>query len=75
MPKLPIVTPKKLIRVLLKLGFFHSHGKGSHMVMAHSDGRRVVIPMHGRELPKGTLMAILKDLQISKDSLIEFLKS
>lgn len=73
MPKLPILTPKKLIRVLLKLGFFHSHGKGSHMVMAHNDGRRAVVAMHGRDLPKGTLLGILKDLQISKEQLIELL--
>lgn len=75
MPKLPAVSPKKLIRVLLKLGFFHSHGRGSHLVFAHPDGRRAVVAMHGKDLPKGTLSGILKDLQISKTELIELLKS
>lgn len=75
MPKLPIVTPSKLIRVISKLGFFrYSKGRGSHIVMAHIDGRKIVIPMHSKDIPTGTLLAMLKDIQLSKQEFVDLLK-
>ena len=73
MPKLPTVSPKKLIKVLTKLGFYHHHTVGSHQIFKHIDGRRTVIPYHSKDIPKGTLIAILKDIKIDKDILIEYL--
>ena len=74
MPKLPVVTPQKLLKILESLGFVHVHGSGSHKVMKHSDGRRTTIPMHGKDIPKGTLLAILRDVEISKEDLVVLLK-
>ena len=75
MPKLPVVTPKKLIRVLVRLGFFrYSKGRGSHIMMVHTDGRKIIVPMHSKDIPKGTLAGMLKDIKISKDELIELLR-
>ena len=74
MPKLPIITPLKLLKVLEGIGFENIGGSGSHCVMKHADGRRTTIPMHGRDIPKGTLLAILRDSEISKDEFIIFLK-
>jgi len=48
MPKLPQIKPKKIEKVLLKLGFVSRSGKGSHTVFSHSDGRRTVVPVHNR---------------------------
>ncbi|MEQ1561637.1 MAG: type II toxin-antitoxin system HicA family toxin [Nitrospira sp.] len=31
MPKLPRITPRKLLRILLKLGFYVHHQSGSHV--------------------------------------------
>lgn len=73
MPKLPVVASKKLIKVLRKLGFIHIHGKGSHMFFAHPDGRKTVVAAHGREIPKGTLLAILDDIQLTKAELSSLL--
>ena len=39
--------------------------------MKHQDGRRAVISIHpGKDIPKGTLKAILKDIEVSVDELI-----
>ncbi|MEK7161869.1 MAG: type II toxin-antitoxin system HicA family toxin [Patescibacteria group bacterium] len=73
MPKLPAVSPKKLVKLLLRLGFEHKHTVGSHQVFKHPDGRRAVIPMHNRDIPKGTLMAILKDIKVTKEELVTLL--
>jgi len=70
MPKLPIVTAKKLVKVLEKIGFRNSRSRGSHIIMVHLDGRRAVVPMHGKDIPNGTLLAILKDVGLSKEDLV-----
>jgi predicted RNA binding protein YcfA (HicA-like mRNA interferase family) len=74
MPKLPVVTPQKLIKVLEVFGFLHVFGSGSHKVMKHKNGRRTTVPMHGKDIPKGTLLAILRDIEISKEDLVVALK-
>lgn len=74
MPRLPVITPQKLQKVLEIIGFIYVGGSGSHRVMKHSDGRRTTIPMHGKDIPKGTLLAILRDIEISKDDLVLLLK-
>lgn len=67
MPKLPVLKDKQLVKALLKMGFFIHRQKGtSHLIMAHSDGRRTTVPIHpGNDIPKGTLKAILNDLKIN----------
>lgn len=57
--KLPSITPKKALRKLKKAGFIESHQRGSHLVLKHSDGRMVVLPMHSQDIPTGTLYAIV----------------
>jgi len=74
MPKLPAITPKKIIKILLKSGFKLDRTKGSHQIYYHDVLRkRVVVPMHKKDLPKGTLLEILKQAGISKDDLSKLL--
>ena len=75
MPKLPVVTPHDLIRALTKLGFFEHRQRGtSHLVMKHTDGRRAIIAVHhGRDIPKGTLSGILKDIGVTPEQLRDLL--
>ena len=73
MPKLPVVATKKLVKALEKIGFYQDRSRGSHLVMINRDGRRTIIPMHGGDIPSGTLLAILKDLNISKEELAKLL--
>lgn len=76
MPKLPVVKTKELVNVLVKLGFLQAKAKGTaHRVFKHIDGRRTTVSVHGNsEIPRGTLLGILSDLNISKDKFISFLK-
>jgi len=70
MSDLPSLTPKALIRILVNNGFIEDRVKGSHKVFYHQESRkRVVIPCHVRDLPKGTLMAIIKEAGLNKDDL------
>ena len=72
MPKLPSIKPRKLIKIFEKEGYVIDRQKGSHVILFHSlSRRRLTIPMHTRDIPNGTLLAIIKDTGMTKD---EFLK-
>ncbi len=76
MPKLPMIKDRELIRALKKLGFFEHPERGtSHIVLAHHDGRRTVVSRHpGKDMPRGTLRGILRDIRVSADDFVEVLK-
>ena len=59
MPKLPVLKPKQLLKILQKAGFKINHTTGSHYIFYHPDGKRVTLPYHTKDLPKGTTHAIL----------------
>jgi predicted RNA binding protein YcfA (HicA-like mRNA interferase family) len=75
MSKLPVLKTKELIKVLNRMGFFQFHRVGSHTQFKHTDGKRTTIPIHyNKDIPRGILMAILKDIEISREELIKILK-
>ena len=75
MTKLPVLKAKELIKVLNKMGFFEFHRVGSHAQFKHPDGIKTTIPIHsGKDIPSGTLKAILKDIEVSPKNFIKFLK-
>jgi len=53
------ITPRNALRKLKRAEFVEAHQRGSHLVLKHIDGRMVVLPMHSRDLPIGTLYAIV----------------
>jgi predicted RNA binding protein YcfA (HicA-like mRNA interferase family) len=70
MPKLPSITPQKVIKILEKNGFVLDRVRGSHHIYYHPETRiKVVVPLHKKDLPKGTLLEILKQAGISREDL------
>jgi len=73
-PRLPGVAPRKAIRALERSGWQLDRTKGSHHVLRHPDHQhRVVVPMHGRDLAKGTLNQIIEASGISRDDFLKLL--
>jgi len=65
MGRLPSLKPRRLVRLLKSHGFEEDHQTGSHLVLRHpTRGVRVVVPMHATDLPRGTVMAILRSAGI-----------
>lgn len=59
---------RKVIRALKSLGFIELRQHGSHLVMGHADGRRVVIPVHaGEEIGRGLLRKIIASSGVEPD--------
>ena len=55
------ITPKEMVRLLEKNGFEKVSQKGSHVKMQNEQtGISVIVPMHSKDIPKGTEKAILK---------------
>ena len=74
MSKLPSLTPDKIVKVLERKGFVLDRMKGSHRIYFHPETkRRVVVPFHKRDLPKGTVMEILRQAGISREELKDLL--
>ena len=62
MTEYPAITFRDLIQKVRKLGFEKIRQKGSHIRFAHSDGRKVTIPDHGKkDVPYGLLLKIIRN--------------
>jgi predicted RNA binding protein YcfA (HicA-like mRNA interferase family) len=70
MPKLPSLTPKKVIKILEARGFVLDRVRGSHHIYYHPETKqRAVVPVHKDDLPIGTLLSILRQAGIERDEL------
>jgi len=73
-PKTPVLTPDEISQILTKKGFLLDRVRGSHHIYYHPiTKRRVVVPFHKRDLPKGTLREILKQAGLTREELAELL--
>ncbi len=70
MPKLPVLSSKRIIAILEQNGFRLKRSSGSHFIFSNLiTGRKAIVPHHTRDLPKGTLLSILKQAGITKDEI------
>jgi predicted RNA binding protein YcfA (HicA-like mRNA interferase family) len=75
MPRLPTVRPHQVIRALERAGFEIDHQTGSHVVLWRpSDGCRVIVPQHNRDLGRGLTLRIIKSAGLTRDGFVELLK-
>ena len=70
---LPAIQPKRLIRALEKAGVFVHRVTGSHYILKHptKPSVRVTVLFHSRDLKRGTLQSIIKQVGFTNE---EFLK-
>lgn len=68
MTRLPTVRPGQMIQALARAGFEVDHQSGSHVVLRRpSDGCRVVVPWHERDLGRGLTLQIIKSAGLSRE--------
>ena len=74
MTRLPRVPGAELIRALEKAGFEVQRVRGSHHFLEHFDGRATVVPVpSGEIIGPGLLSKVLRDVEISREELIDLL--
>jgi predicted RNA binding protein YcfA (HicA-like mRNA interferase family) len=73
--KLPAVRPREVIRFLERKGFVLDHASGSHLIFYHPVSKgRAVVPRHNRDMPKGTLLSLLREAGFTREDMIAFLE-
>ena len=70
---LPILTAAKILRALLRGGFYAVRQVGSHVQLKHPKDPRILVTVarHSRDITRSTFSSILKQAHLSVD---EFLK-
>lgn len=75
MSNLPSIKAKDFIRVIEKLGFSFDRQKGSHAIYKNTGGLRVVVPIHsGKNIKQGTLMGMIQDIGIDKETFFKLIQ-
>lgn len=75
MSKLPQVSGKEITAILVRFGFQFKSQKGSHMkfIKKHSYGKEVIIVPNHKVLRPGTLVNILRKLNLDAEKLKELI--
>lgn len=73
MPKLPRVTPTRVVKALLRAGFYIHHQTRSRVNLRHHTKLHlhVVIPRHGRDLAPKTLKSIIAQAELTVEEFTE----
>ena len=76
--RLPSLTPRLVFNALTRkqAGYYVHHVSASgHRYLAHPNDPtiRVVIPFHTKDLPRGTLLSIIKQAKLTQEEFLELL--
>ncbi len=73
MNKLPVISGAECVKALEKIGFFVDRQRGSHIMLVREAPRATVsVPDH-KELDRGTLRAIIRQVGLSVDEFVALL--
>jgi len=75
MPKLPRISSRRLLQVLLRAGFYVHHQTGSHVNLRHctKSHLHVVVPRHSRDLAPKTIKSVIIQAEMTVEELARLL--
>ena len=73
MKKLPVASGAKVIKALMKMGYYIRDQEGSHIHLRHPFKKPLTIPNH-REIARGTLREIIKEAGLTVEEFKKLLK-
>lgn len=63
MGDVPVLKPREVVAILVRLGFVQVRQRGSHCQYRHPDGRVTTVPFHqGRDISPALLRSIARDI-------------
>ncbi len=72
MGSLPVLKPREVAALLVRLGFEEVRQRGSHRQYRHPDGRGTTVPFHaGRDISPTLLRKIARDIGITVEELLQ----
>ena len=72
MPRLPVLTPAKVIRALERAGFIFFRQRGSHRIYTRGD-KGITVPFHNKDMRPGTLKHVIQESGLTLEEFIELL--
>jgi predicted RNA binding protein YcfA (HicA-like mRNA interferase family) len=73
MSKLPVISGAECVKALERIGFVVARQRGSHIILVREEPKTTVsVPNHD-ELDRGTLRAIIRQVDLAVDEFIELL--
>jgi predicted RNA binding protein YcfA (HicA-like mRNA interferase family) len=71
---LPRISGREVVQALKKVGLEQDRQRGSHIILRQTDSphRRVTVPDH-KEIAKGTLRAIIREVGLTVDEFNDLL--
>lgn len=67
------ITVRVLVAALKRAAFSVERQTGSHLTLAHPDGRRAILPVHSAPIRIGTLRSLLRKARMNSAELDEYL--
>ncbi|WP_084058638.1 type II toxin-antitoxin system HicA family toxin [Desulfacinum hydrothermale] len=72
MVSLPVLKPREVAALLVRLGFQEVRQRGAHRQYRHPDGRVTTVPFHaGRDISPTLLRKIARDVGMTIDELLQ----
>jgi predicted RNA binding protein YcfA (HicA-like mRNA interferase family) len=72
MGSIPVLKPREVEALLVRLGFQEVRQRGSHRQYRHPDGRGTTIPFHaGQDISPTLLRKIARDIGITAEELLQ----
>ena len=71
MSKLPVLSARKVIKVLGKFGFQVHRQTGSHIHLWNPDKKLLVTVPNHSELAKGTLLSIIRQSKVCREDFLD----
>jgi len=72
MGSLPVLKPREVAALLVRLGFQEVRQRGSHRQYRHPDGRGTTVPFHsGRDISPTLLRKIARDIGVTVEELMQ----
>jgi predicted RNA binding protein YcfA (HicA-like mRNA interferase family) len=72
MGSLPVLKPREVAALLIRLGFEEVRQRGSHRQYRHPDGRGTTVPFHaGRDISPTLLRKIARDIGMTVEELVQ----
>ena len=72
MTPLPSLRPQEVIAILIHIGYEIDHHTGSHAILYKAGKVPISVPVHPRDLKKGTLHQIIRNTGLSIDEFLRY---
>jgi predicted RNA binding protein YcfA (HicA-like mRNA interferase family) len=71
--KLPVVSATDVIKALAKMGYVFARQRGSHIILVNRQTRKIAVVPNRRQIPKGTLRAIIREADLTVEEFTKLL--